>query len=432
MDTDIFSVLISLLCVFVLLFFNGVFVCAEFAFVKARKTRMEELKDKGEKRAAKVLFGIDHLDAYLSVCQLGITLTSLGLGWLGEPALSALLRPLFSLLGMSDTAIKSVSVIAGFIIITFLHVVFGELAPKNIAIIKSENMVLSLASMMKFFYYLFYPFVIALNGTANSITKIFRIKPPSKKETTLSSEELKLIIEDSQEGGHIEEREEEIIQNVLDFDEKTVKDIMTPRPDVAFLESEMKISEILPVVKEKLFTRYPVTDSEDRIVGVLHLKDAFCTEKDVPVKKISAEPLFVPELMSVESLLDKFKASHKQIAIVIDEYGIYSGIVTMEDVLEEIVGEIQDEFSNEADPVTEKDGVFYISGKTDIEEMCEKLDMEYDSDRQDISTAAGFVIDIMGVIPKTGDTFEYGNYKWTVLNMDSQRIVRIKAQKQGE
>lgn len=234
---DYFSYVIKLVFVAILIYFNAVFVCAEFAFVRARKTRMEELDDEGVSGAKTVLFGLNHLDAYLSVCQLGITLTSLGLGWLGEPAISALFRPLLTACGLGDMAIKSVSVIIGFIIITFLHVVFGELAPKSIAIQKSEKMVLSLAPFMKFFYYVFYPFVIGLNSAANVAIKILGVKPAGKKEQTLSAEEIKLIVEDSHEGGHIEGQEEEIIQNVLDFDEKIIRDIMTHRLDVKSVEA---------------------------------------------------------------------------------------------------------------------------------------------------------------------------------------------------
>lgn len=426
---DIFSAA-KLLCVILLIYFNAVFVCAEFAFVKARKTRMEELFENGNQKAKEVLFGISHLDAYLSVCQLGITLTSLGLGWLGEPAVSSLFRPLLKLLGMSDSAIKSFSVIIGFVIITFLHVVFGELAPKNIAIQKAEQMVLSLAKLMKFFYYLFYPFVISLNCAANSIIKILKIKPATKKEMTLSGEELKLIVEDSQEGGHIEEKEEEIIQNVLDFDETEVRDVMTPWPDVTTLYSDQTLSEIMPIAEKHKYSRYPVLDGEDRVIGILHLKDAFFADKDKKCGDIATEPVFVPENLSIETLLEKFRHRHRQIAVAVDEYGISLGIVTMEDILEELVGEIQDEFNNESDPLVEKDGVFYISGKMDAEEMCEKLNIEYDCHEEDIATSAGFIINNIGLIPKVGDCFKFSGYKWTVTDMDGQRILRIKAEKQ--
>lgn len=426
---DTFILIIDLLCVVLLIFFNAVFVCAEFAFVKARKTRMEELDDKGDRRAKSVLFGIDHLDMYLSVCQLGITLTSLGLGWLGEPAVSSLIRPLLRLLGMSDSGVKSISVIVGFIIITFLHVVFGELAPKNIAIQKAESMVLGLSGMMKFFYILFYPFVIALNSAANGICKLLRIKPQSDKENSLSSEELKLVVEQSHEGGHIEEAEEEFIQNVLEFDEKIVRDIMTPRIDTVCVNGDDKLPDIVSVVKEKKFTRYPVIDEDSKVLGVLHLKDAFCESEEKTCKDICQEPLYVPENMNLEVLLDKLKENHKQIAIVVDEFGDYSGIVTMEDVLEELVGEIQDEFNNETAPIVKKDNYYIVKGKMNIDEMCEELDLNYDYDDNDVSTVAGFALDILGDIPKRGDTFEKGQYKWTVLEMVDQRITKLKAEK---
>ena len=427
---DYFSYFIKLACVVILIFFNAVFVCAEFAFVRARKTRMEELDDEGVSGAKTVLFGLNHLDAYLSVCQLGITLTSLGLGWLGEPAISALFKPLLNACGLGEVAVKSVSVIIGFLIITFLHVVFGELAPKSIAIQKSEKMVLDLAPFMKFFYYIFYPFVIALNSAANVAIKILRIKPAGKKEQTLSAEELKLIVEDSHEGGHIEGQEEEIIQNVLDFDEKIIRDIMTHRLDVESVDAKEKLSEIVSLVSETKFTRYPVLDEEDKVIGVLHIKDAFCSDKDLTCKDIAQDPMFVPEIMPIETLLDRLKENHKQMAIVVDEYGFYQGIVTMEDVLEELVGEIQDEFNDEDALIAEKDGVISILGKMNIDEMCEALDLKYDYDDQDISTVAGFVIDVMNKIPKKGETFKYGGYDWTVSEVEDQRIIKVIAKRE--
>lgn len=429
---DTFYLIIELICVVLLIFFNAVFVCAEFAFVKARKTRMEELDDKGDKRAKSVLFGIEHLDMYLSVCQLGITLTSLGLGWLGEPAISSLIKPILRLFGMTDSGIKSVSVIIGFIIITFLHVVFGELAPKNIAIQKAENMVLRLSGMMRFFYGLFYPFVIALNSAANGICKLLKIEPQSEKENSLSPQELKLVVEQSQEGGHIQEAEEEFIQNVLEFDEKIIRDIMTPRLDVENVFDYNTLEEIIPIVKENMFTRYPVVDNETKVVGILHLKDAFCAPSDTSCKDICQEALFVPENMNLEVLLDKFKETHKQMAVVVDEFGIYSGIVTMEDVLEELVGEIQDEFNNETDPIIQKGNSYIIEGKMNIDEMCEELDFVYDSNDNDVSTVAGFALDVIGDIPKKGHTFDYKQYKWTVIEMDDNRIVKVMAEKKEE
>ena len=427
---DYFSYVIKLVFVAILIYFNAVFVCAEFAFVRARKTRMEELDDEGVSGAKTVLFGLNHLDAYLSVCQLGITLTSLGLGWLGEPAISALFRPLLTACGLGDMAIKSVSVIIGFIIITFLHVVFGELAPKSIAIQKSEKMVLSLAPFMKFFYYVFYPFVIGLNSAANVAIKILGVKPAGKKEQTLSAEEIKLIVEDSHEGGHIEGQEEEIIQNVLDFDEKIIRDIMTHRLDVNSVEANDKLSDIVPLVSETKFTRYPVLDQEDKVIGVLHIKDAFCSEKNLTCQDIAQEAMFVPEIMPIETLLDRLKENRKQMAIVVDEYGFYQGIVTMEDVLEELVGEIQDEFNDEDALIAEKDGVITILGKMNIDEMCEALDLNYDYDDQDISTVAGFVIDVMNKIPDKGETFKYGGYDWTVSEVEDQRIIKVTAKRE--
>jgi len=425
---EAFLAIFNLIFVAVLVFLNALFVCAEFSFVKVRATRIHELADKGSAMARLALFGIEHLDAYLSVCQLGITLTSLGLGWIGEPAFARLLSPLFNLFNFSQATIHSMSVIFGFAIITFLHVVFGELAPKSIAIQKAEKMVLILSPMMRFFYFIFYPLVSLLNNTSNSILKIFKIPPATDGEHSHTTEELKMLVDDSYEGGHIEENEQEIIQNVLSFDEKTVRDIMTPRLDVVSINSGDKLSDIVSIVQKNKFTRYPIVEEDsEKVIGILHLKDAFGVEIDEPVINIARDITIIPEFMTLEKLLKKFQETRQQMALVVDEYGDYQGIVTMEGVLEEIVGEIQDEFNNEEPEFVKKGDFYIISGKMPISEMCDELDLSYNYDEKDISTVAGFALDIIGEIPSVGESFEYEDYQFTVSEMDEQRLMQLKA-----
>ena len=419
--------ILNLMVAVLLVILNGIFVAAEFSYVKVRATRMLQLISEGSFKARIAYFGVIHLDAYLSVCQLGITLASLGLGWIGEPAVARLLDPLMNSFGIvSESARHSIAVIVGFSLITFFHVVFGELAPKTLAIQKAESIVLHLGIPMKFFYYIFYPFIIVLNGTANLVIRLLKLEPASESEHSHSLEELKMLVDDSYKSGNINEGEQQMLTKVFHFESKDAKDIMIPRLDAICLHTKKTFEENLAVLKEYKHTRYPVIDDDaDKIIGVLNIKDLVGRDKE-DVLSLMRDVMFVPENMPLDKLLKKFQQNKQQMSVVVNEYGSYQGIISLEDVLEELVGEIQDEYDFEEPEIIEiSTGVYKVSGKMPIAELENTIDLKYDFEEKDVSTVAGFILDCLGEIPSVGDRLIYDNKVFEVNEMDEQRILSV-------
>ncbi len=427
---------------FLLIALNGFFVAAEFAFVRVRPTRLTELINEGSFRARTAKFGTDHLDAYLSVAQLGITLASLGLGWLGEPAVSSLLEPVFRLAGI-EAGRRGVSVICGFIIITFLHVVFGEQAPKYFSIQRCEKMALALAFPMRVFYYLFFPFVAVLNGASNLAVRL--MGGGDKPEESHSLEELRLLVEDSfkeedpapeaaeQPEAEKEQTEKKMLRQVFYFEKKDARDVMVPRLDTHVLQAENTDEENLKLIARFKHTRYPFMAKEDgRVLGILNIKDV--VGADCPLTSLITPPMYVSENISLDRLLDKMKKNKQQLAVVVDEYGVFQGIVSAEDIVEELVGDLKDEYdSDEEEMIIPISGsAWNVSGKLSFGELAELIDIDYPAEEKDVATVAGFVLEQQGSIPSPGDRFEYGDYAFSVLSMDGQRILRVKAERLRE
>lgn len=433
-DTMSFSLFafLKLTLALVLVLLNGVFVAAEFAYVKARPTRIHQLTLEGDAKAKLAEFGLNHLDAYLSVCQLGITLASLGLGWLGEPAIVQLLLPIFISLNITSiTLIHSFAIIIAFGLITFLHVVFGELAPKSFAIQRAELITLWLALPMRAFYFLFYPGVILLNGTANRILKLFKLDPASEAEQTHTQEELQMLISQSYQGGHMDESEQKLLQNVFDFEDLSASDVMLPRLDTVFLFKQYSLEQNLSIARESGHTRYPLCDgTPDKVVGLIHIKDLLYLEPGSSIDNILRKIMFIPEYMPLNRLLHEFQKEKQQFAVVVDEYGINVGIVTMENVLEELVGDIQDEFDEEEpDLVKQTDGSFLAAGRMPLDELREFIDLPSIESDHEYNTIAGYVIDRLGKIPKKGDYIFLDQMCFEVIKMDGLRINLIKISK---
>ena len=444
MDDPLSSSLMILLAL-LLVALNALFVAAEFSFVRVRPTRVEQLVLEGNSRAKYVSFGLNRLDGYLSVCQLGITLSSLGLGWLGEPAVGRLLESLLLTVGLrlNDAVLSSVAVIVAFLFITFLHVVFGELAPKTVAIQKAEAIALFLAWPLRVFYTLFYPGVVVFNGAANLFIRLFNVEPATESEMTHTQEELQVLITDSYKSGHIGETEQTMLQNVFYFEELVACDVMLPRPDVVFLYKHKTIEENIEIARATGHTRYPVCDeTADDILGFVHIKDLFFlafraqeaeyrnndngTNKPSLMEVIRAVE-FVPEYLPLAQLLHKFQKEKQQLAIVVDEYGINVGIVTMEDILEELVGDIQDEFDSEEPEILQADdGSFSVSGKMLIDDLASYVRLDYDEEENDYNTVAGYVIGFLNRIPEEGDEALIGGVRFDVVKMDGLRIDRLK------
>ncbi|ERI95102.1 hypothetical protein HMPREF1982_00500 [Clostridiales bacterium oral taxon 876 str. F0540] len=421
-------ILMNIIIVFLLVFMNGFFVATEFAMVKVRKSRIETLVLEGNKSAKNTLKVVNDLNSYLSACQLGITLASLGLGWVGEPAVSDALMPLFNLFHLSESAVHSISFVLGFALITGFHIVLGELAPKSLAIISAEKIAMYTALPLILFYKLTYPIMWAFNHSTNLVLKIFGISQVDEHEAAHTDEEIKLLVEDSYKHGLIDKTELTFVDNIFDFSETTVKDIMIPRTDMSCIYLEDSFDETIAYALEEQITRYPVCkESKDNIIGFIHIKDLYKQKIEGSahnIQDIIREVKFVPKSMSISELLKVFKREKAQMAIVIDEYGGTSGLVTIEDILEEIVGEIQDEFDEEGDEITKtEDGNYIVEGKLILEDVNELLNTDIES--ENIDTIGGWIYSQLSSYPQINDKVVFENYEFVILKCDRKRISKV-------
>ncbi|WP_459477284.1 hemolysin family protein [Clostridium saccharoperbutylacetonicum] len=427
--------LINVIIVIFLVFMNGFFVATEFAMVKVRKSRVETLALDGNKNAKYTLKIVKDLNSYLSACQLGITLASLGLGWVGEPAFADMLRPLINLFNLPEITLHSIAVVLGFSIITALHIVLGELVPKSLAIISAEKIALYTALPLIGFYKITYPIMWSFNHSTNLVLKIFGISQVDEHEAAHTDEEIKLLVEDSYKHGLIDQTELTFVDNIFDFSEKTVREIMIPRTDMACVFIEDSFEEIVKYVLEEQLTRYPICkDSKDNVIGFIHIKDLFKLkiEGNENIEGIIREIKFVPESLSISELFTAFKEEKAQMAIIIDEFGGTSGLVTTEDILEEIVGEIQDEFDDdgEEDIIQTENGSYVVDGKVILSDINELL--ETDIQDENIDTIGGWIYFQLGSYPKVKQKFTYENYEFIILKCDRKRISKILIKKIAE
>ena len=411
---------------------NGFFVAAEFSFVKARRTRLELLALEGNRNAKSALFGVSHLDAYLSVCQLGITLSSLGLGWMGEPAVAVALHPLFALLSVTDPAVlASLSIAVGFTLITLLHVVFGELVPKSISIRKAESAVLILARPMRFFYVLCLPVVGVMNGISNSFLRLAGVRQASEAEQSHSPEELRVMILQSSKGGRMDKEEGRLLDNIFSFYQKTAKDIMLHLVDAISLSVDSSREEALRTAHESGHTRFPVyEENRDNIVGFVHLRDVQVCENCPDLRSLVRIPPYIHEGMHLDKLLANMRGKRQQFCVIVDEYGIWQGIVTMEDVMEAIVGDIQDEFDHEEPAViAEPNGVYSVSADLSLDDMAEHMPLEcHDPDVDMYKIIAAHILDRLERIPAPGDSIVLCGKRFTVTKMERNRVLRVRVE----
>ncbi|MFD1887935.1 hemolysin family protein [Paenibacillus wenxiniae] len=425
--TDPLPSLMNILLVFVLVLLNGFFVAAEFAMVKIRSSRLETLVDEGNKRARFAQSIVNNLDAYLSACQLGITLASLGLGWIGEPAIAELIRPLFAAIGLNnEVVIHSVSIAIAFIVITILHIVLGELAPKSLAIRKAEVVTLWTAAPMLLFHKIMYPFIWMLNGMANALLKLFGIAPASELESAHTEEEIRILMKESNKSGLIDNTELALVDNIFEFADTTAHEIMIPRTEMICLSLHASREENLQIALDGMRTRYPVCDGDkDHIVGFLHIKDLMRYQIADSVKLI--RPIIaVPESIKISELMKLMQRGKTQIAILIDEYGGTAGLVTLEDIMEEIVGEIQDEFDHERpviEPINEM--MYSIDGLMLIEEFNTRFSLDLDMSEYD--TIGGWLYSrVESLPPQVGQSVAHDGHLLVVEEVENKRISRIK------
>jgi CBS domain containing-hemolysin-like protein len=413
-----------------LVLLNAFFVATEFAIVRIRKTRIDELVSRGVSRAKAAQEVIRNLNAYLSACQFGITLASLGLGWVGEPAFARLIEPLFAPLGAAaTTATHSVALTLAFLLITLLHIVFGELAPKTLAIERTEPVALWVALPIRAFTSVFYPVIWALNETANLAVRAIGLEPLPEHGRAHSEEELRLILGSSLAGGMLSGGHARLLTRALDFPAQTVRQIMVPRADVVYLDLTGTPERIREVALRSGHTRYPLCDGDlDRIVGVIHIKDLFLAApqggEPVDLSKLAREPLLVPESLQVGRLLELFRNSRRHLCIVIDEYGGTSGIATLEDVLEELTGEIQDEFDREVPKVQDlADGRLSVDATLPVGELQEVLGIEVVD--EEVDTLGGLVVARLGRLARVGDVVELDGRRIEVARVRGRRILRL-------
>lgn len=423
----------NLILVLFLVLLNAFFVVSEFSIVKIRRTKLEELAHNGNKRAKIALKVTEHLDSYLSAIQLGITLASLGLGWIGEPAVSKLLE---SVLGgyfaQNPILLHSVSFGIAFTLITVLHVVLGELIPKSLAIQKTETFVLLIAYPLYMFKRLFYPFIWVLDTITIKFLHLMGVQPASEEEMAHSEEEIKLIVNASQRGGVIDDTERDIIQNAIDFSEIYAHEVMIPRQDMCCLFLNETFEQVMNMIKRSKHTRYPLCDKDkDNVVGMIHIRDLLEHSEEKLEKgrlnKIARQILFVPENQSISEVLHLMMRKHTHVAIVVDEYGGTAGMLSMEDILEELVGDIKDEHDvAEAQEIQKvNDRVCEFDGKVLIEDAYEC--MELPCCEKEESTIGGYVFTLLGRAPKVGDKVEDEYCHYEVISSNKMRVKRVRA-----
>jgi CBS domain containing-hemolysin-like protein len=423
----------KLLVIAVLVFLNAFFVAAEFALVKVRLSQLEALSEEGNTKAAKAHLVVTDLDAYLSACQLGITLASLGLGWVGEPFLAALLQPSFRLLGISSPAIiTSISFILAFSIITFLHIVLGEQAPKILAIRKPVSASLLVSGPLRVFYLVFKPAIWLLNASSNWVLRhIFRTEPVQEGELAHSEEELRVILDQSERSDEVSSIGRDILVNALDMRRRVVRDIMTPRGEVVYLDIEESFEENVKKAFESRHTRFPLCRGYlDNAIGLIHIKELVPVMRDPnpDLMKIKRDLISVPEMMSLEKLLNLFLAKRTHLALVVDEYGGTVGMVTMENVLEELVGDIQDEFDMEKPEFRRiNEDEFVVAGGLGLYELRDLAGIELEN--ADVSTVGGYVTQLLGHLPKQGEQVQIEDYLVTVTQTDGRRVGQLHFKK---
>lgn len=433
MDHPFLASLWGFLSIAFFIFTNAFFVISEFALVSVRRTRIAELASQGHPAAEAAHKALENPERMIAATQLGVTLSSLALGWIGEPALSRLFAPVLPLIPVAwrEGVSRGLSAGLAFATITFLTVVIGELAPKSIALQDPERASLTVARPILFFERLFQPAIWLLNGAANVLLRLIRVQPAPTSQLVHSIEELRMLLDASTEGGVVEEEESEMVQAIFDLGELVVRQVMVPRTEVVAVRADTPLDEIIRQVIDSSFTKFPIYEENlDQIVGIVHIRDLLkairspecqaCIARD-----IAREPLFVPETLTVSEVLRLFRDKRQHIAIVLDEFGGTAGLVTLQDLLEEIVGEVNDQFDVSTPGFqTLPDGSVLIDGLTLIEEVNDQLDLNLREDYYD--TIAGYVMGRLGRIPRLHDVVEADGVRLQVEEMDRLRVARVK------
>ncbi|AZB26540.1 HlyC/CorC family transporter [Chryseobacterium bernardetii] len=433
MDSDIVRLLLALFLVLL----NGFFVAAEFSIVKVRYSQIQLKAAEGDSMAKQAEHIIKHLDEYLSATQLGITLASLALGWVGESALHHIVENIFHSfnVNMSEASITSVALIISFVLITIMHIVFGELIPKSIAIRKSEATTMATAVPLRVFYTIFKPFIWLMNSMSNGFLRLVKIHPASEQEIH-STEELQLLVKQSADSGEIEEENYEIIKNAFDFTDHSAKQIMVPRQNITSIDFEEDINEIINKIMDSGYSRIPVyIDSIDNVIGIFYTKEIireYVKRKGAldheDLKDLMRDAFFVVESKKVSDLLKIFQQKKQHLAIVIDEFGGTEGIITLEDILEELVGEIQDE-EDEEEKIVDKiaDNTYWVQATQPLDEINEFLPKRLPlSEDSEYNSLAGFILYELEDIPEENQEFDLDDYHFKILKMNNKSVELVE------
>ncbi|GAF15527.1 LOW QUALITY PROTEIN: hemolysin [Bacillus sp. JCM 19045] len=427
---------LSLLAVAILIGLTAFFVASEFAIVKIRSTQLEPHLEQGKKSAKHAKKVVTHLDEYLSACQLGITITALGIGRLAEPTFEQMLHPFFEDV-VPAAVVTTLSVAVSFAFATFLHVVIGELAPKTIAIQRAEQVTLLIARPLVWFYRLLYPFIWLLNGSARILIKMLGFKPMSEHEVTHSEEELRLIISDSYKGGEINQSEFKYVSKIFDFDDRLAKEIMVPRTEISAISIEDSMDN-LAIMREEKFTRYPVVNGDkDNILGIVNVREVLTdivspeVLEEIKLENYIRPVISVIESIPVNDLLVEMQKKQTHMAILFDEYGGTAGLITAEDIIEEIVGEIRDEFDVEEDPLIRKvdEDHYLLDGKTLISDVNKLLKIQLSE--EEVDTIGGWVLTEKYDI-EVGEVMIFDGYQFTVKTFDGHQIKLVEVLKNAE
>lgn len=432
------SFIFNILVIILLLFSNAFFVISEFAFVSVKKSRIFQLAKEGNKSAKILSDFFKNPDKFIASIQLGVTISSIGMGWAGEDSLARVFESFFTFIpGIGQTLVThGLAAIISFGFVTVVLVVLGELVPKSLALQYSERIALSIAKPIKLITVIFAPGVRLLNFLANRVLKSLRVPVTYESQLAHSIEEFNILINASYKEGVLNYIEKDILQNVFKMSDITTRQAMTPRPDMICIPSEITLEELKAIMEEHQYTRYPVYENDpENIVGVVHIKDIYplyCSLDKFNVSKIARKPLLLPETVTIDNLLLELKKNKQHMAIAIDEFGGTSGLITIEDILEEIFGEVQDEFDLEEEPEIEKtsDNEYLVNALVRIDEINELLDIEIVE--EDVETIGGVVLKKLGKIAEIGDEIAVDSHTFTVKSIDGPRILKIHIKKAEE
>lgn len=433
------DILINIFIIVFLLFVNGFFVAAEFALVKVRKTRLEQLCNEGSSAAKRALKLVNNTNKMLAAAQLGVTIASIALGWVAEATIVQLISPLINLLPFLNTTVTAhvLAVPISFIIVTYFHVLLGEQLPKCMALTNPDKMALLVAAPMDLFITLFKPFVWLLMISSDKLLCAFNVR---SDDTSLvhSTEELDMLVDASYNEGVLNETEAEMLHNMFKFSDLMAKQVMNPRTDMVCIPNDISYEALTDFALENQYTRYPVYEENiDKILGFVHVKDLYSlslNKADFSIQKLLRPILLVPETMTLDNLIIEFKKSHGQMAVVIDEFGGTSGLITLEDVLEEIIGDVQDEFDEEeeADIKEVAENTYIVNAMMRIDEIVEFFELNRSLlEEDDVETIAGLVVKLLGRIADIGDSVSFDGLTFTVIEIDGARVTKLQVYKES-